>query len=124
MTLNELRDKVFAYAGRRGFHEQPPNFREQIAFAMAELAEALKADRSGKWGKWLDEQISFERDLFRMGTLDYEYFVLGTVEEKIANTVICLCNIAGIYKIDLESHVNAKMTYNEMRPPIGVRKNL
>jgi NTP pyrophosphatase (non-canonical NTP hydrolase) len=38
------------------------------------------------------------------------------VEEEIADAIIRLCDIAGIYGIDLDWHVKAKMAYNETRP--------
>jgi len=116
MTLNELRDESFAYAERQGFHEKPVNLGERLMLITSELSEALEADRKGKWTCERTSLTRRECDLFRMGMLDYEQFVKGTVEEEIADAFIRLGDLAGIYNIDLESHVKAKMAYNKTRP--------
>jgi NTP pyrophosphatase (non-canonical NTP hydrolase) len=111
-NLNELRDKAFAYAERQGFHENRLNFGERLMLVVSELAEALEADREGKWAclaiqDFLDPS---------MPKAEYENRVRGTVQEELADTIIRVADIAGIYKIDLDWHVKAKMAYNQTRP--------
>jgi len=123
MTLNELRDKAFAYAKKQGFHDQPANFGEQLMLIVSELSEALDADREGRWAKFswiLDIETT---DFSDSGIRDsYEKKCKGTVEEEIADTVIRLCDLAGLYNIDLDWHVRAKMAYNETRPHLHGKK--
>jgi len=112
MTLNELRDKAFAYAERQGFHKEPVNFAERIMLVVTELSEAVQADRGDLWAsKTFPDKITCE-DCERM----YALPVAGSVEEEIADALIRMFSIAGIYNIDLDYHVNVKMAYNETRP--------
>jgi hypothetical protein len=48
-SLNELRDRAFAYAKKQGFHERPMNLGERLMLVVSELSEAMEADRAGKW---------------------------------------------------------------------------
>jgi len=109
MTLNEIRDKAFNCAEKHGFHENI-NFGGTLMLIVSELSEALEADRNGKWaGKlgWANpDSVNPE----------YDKLIRGTVEEELADAVIRICDLAGIYKIDLGWHVRAKMAYNETRP--------
>jgi NTP pyrophosphatase (non-canonical NTP hydrolase) len=112
MTLNELRDKAFAYAEKQGFHENI-NFGEKLMLIVSELSEALEADRKGKRAK--NPKMS-NGTYFNVTKELYEKSVRGSVEEELADAIIRLCGLAGIYKIDLDWHVKAKMAYNEKRP--------
>jgi NTP pyrophosphatase (non-canonical NTP hydrolase) len=106
--LNKLRDKAYANARKHGFHEEPVNLGEQLMLIVSELSEALECGRNNKWalGKY---KTTFNKEL-------YETYIRGTVEEKIADAIIRLFDLAGIYNIDLDRHVEMKMTYNETRP--------
>ena len=88
-SLNELRDEAWANAEAHGFHEEPINFAERLMLVVSELAEALEA---------------------------HELHLQGRVEDEIADALIRILDLAGIYKVDLEFHVAAKMQYNEGRP--------
>jgi NTP pyrophosphatase (non-canonical NTP hydrolase) len=125
-SLNELRDEAFACAEKQGFHERPMNLGERLMLVVSELSEALEADRAGKWAPrfvfdnmrrnrvpLLDQKPEFYG---QYGKYDYETFIRGTVEEEIADAIIRLVDIAGIYGIDLDWHVAAKMAYNKTRP--------
>jgi hypothetical protein len=48
-SLNELRNKAFAYAEKQGFHERPMNLGERLMLVVSELSETLEVDRNGKW---------------------------------------------------------------------------
>ena len=125
MTLNELRDKVFANAQKHGFHENN-NFGESLMLVVSELSEALEADRQDKWflknhscAGWkaiFDKACVAEpKDT---GTIIDAYisYIKGSVEEEIVDAMIRLFDIAGVWNIDLDFHVKAKMAYNETRP--------
>jgi len=118
MTLNEIRDEAFAYAEKQGFHEAPFNFGESLMLIVAELSEALEADRKDKWAGNLGDipKICFDRISNKLYPEEYETYVKGSVEEEIADAIMRLCALAGHRKIDLDWHVKAKMAYNSTRP--------
>jgi len=123
MTLKDLRYKAFSCAKKQGFHDQPANFAEQLMLIVSELSEALEADRDGRWAKfsWILDIES--TDFSDSGIRDsYEKKYKGTVEEEIADAVIRLFDLAGLYHIDLDWHVRAKMAYNETRPYLHGKK--
>jgi NTP pyrophosphatase (non-canonical NTP hydrolase) len=126
--LNKLRDKVVEYAVRQGFHNgnhRTVNLGERLMLIVSELSEALEADRNGKWSRDVDEIVHDKTTWLDVTNVPmeiiskkgyYEKYVKGTVEEEIADTFIRICDLAGIYGIDLDFHVAAKMAYNELRP--------
>ena len=118
MTLNKLRDEAFDIAEKSGFHEQI-NFGEKIALVHSELSEALEADRKGAWSKEVAHPLDVwdgKEPLKGHIKAKYENYVRGSVEEELADAIIRIFDIAGIYKIDLDWHVTAKMAYNKTRP--------
>jgi len=128
MTLNELRDKAYKIAEVHGFHgidERGINHDDicrKLMLTVGELSEAMEADRKDRWfnnpywnignvGKFRVLELNPEAlpDGF------YDIGVKGTVEEEIADAIIRLLDLAGVYGIDLDWHVKAKMAYNEKR---------
>jgi NTP pyrophosphatase (non-canonical NTP hydrolase) len=126
MSLNELRDKVFAYVEKQGFHERTMNLGERLMLVVSELSEALDADRQDCWAK--KELIGKAGCYYLSGVVPenikefYLENVKGTVEEELADTIMRICDIAGVYGIDLDWHVAAKMAYNETRPHLHGKK--
>jgi len=125
MSLNELRDEIFAYAEKQGFHEAPFNFGESLMLIVSELSEALEADRKGKYAEnplvpMTNEKVGYDNLLnIKPETITerfYKTFVKGTVEEEIADAIMRLCALAGHNSIDLDWHIKAKMAYNKTRP--------
>jgi NTP pyrophosphatase (non-canonical NTP hydrolase) len=124
-TLNELRDEAVAYAKKQGFHDGTPegvNFAERLMLVVSELSEALEADRAGKWcpkgilgNSKNPVKALTEVNLNTVTKEFYEHHVRGTVEEEIADALIRLFDIAGIYGINLDWHVTAKKAYNDTR---------
>jgi transcriptional regulator with XRE-family HTH domain len=128
MSLNVLRDEAFAYAEKQGFHNRKMNLGERLMLVVSELSEALEADRNGKRSldslpdvfgcKILPENILPETEELNY----YKSHVRGTVEEELADAIIRICDIAGIYGINLDWHIAAKMAYNETRPYMHGKK--
>ena len=136
MTLNDLRDRAYAYAEKQGFHENV-NFGEKFMLIVSELSEALEADRKEKrtpafvsvlklphtLGEGVEKAEDGYPQFMEIKSLPenwitgiYDNEIKGTVEEEIADAVIRIFDLAGIYGIDLDWHVRAKMAYNETRP--------
>jgi len=118
MTLNEIRDEAFENAEEHGFHEKPINFGERLMLIVSELSEALEADRRDDWymkNKQCPVGQGFSPENIGVSNI-YKMHVKGTVEEELADAIIRIGTLAGIYKIDLDWHVKAKMAYNKTRP--------
>ena len=111
MTINEIKDRVFENAEKHGFHENN-DFGRSLMLVVSELSEALEADRNGKWVNEKYKNLISEN----MSNGQFIDIVKGTVEEEIADAIIRLCDIAGVWGIDLNSYIKAKMAYNETRP--------
>lgn len=91
MTLNEMRDRAYANAVNKGFHDSEVTRLVPVKLALVhtEVSEAIEADRKGD-----DENFG----------------------EEIADIFIRLGDLCGMKGIDIESIVASKMAYNESRP--------
>jgi len=116
MTLNKLRDEMFAYAEKQGFHETPFNFGESLMLIVSELSEALEADRADRYYPRHFSKYHDSMPPKAQCKEFYEKYIKGTVEEELADAIMRICALAGHRKIDLDWHVRAKMAYNETRP--------
>jgi len=118
MSLNELRDKAFNIAQEHGFHKKPCDLPTRLMLIVSELSEAMEADRKGIWchnPELLSGKHLLELTINELQKSTYESSVKGTVEEEIADAIIRLLDLAGVYNINLDWHVAAKMAYNEKR---------
>lgn len=121
MTIKKLQDKAFSNALKHGFHHKDQNIAELLMLIVSELSEALEADRNGKWfdgdKEWLklytNRKTEDDADTFDMIFMET---VKNTFEDELADAIIRILDLAGYLNIDLESHVLAKMRYNESRP--------
>jgi transcriptional regulator with XRE-family HTH domain len=128
--LKALRDEAFAYAEKQGFHKREMSFGERLMLVVSELSEALEADRNGKWAPKTTSGVTADDEPITIklcGDVSlysdaYENEIRGTVEEEIADAIIRICDIAGVYGIDLDWHVAAKMAYNKTRPYMHGKK--
>jgi NTP pyrophosphatase (non-canonical NTP hydrolase) len=122
MTINEISKAAYDYAEKKGFHKRDMNLGERLMLVIAELSEALEADRKDSWApkvvsvdypKMRNSDPFADKDAWKK---TYEALFKGTVEEELADAIIRIGDIAGIYGIDLDWHIQAKMAYNETRP--------
>ena len=122
MTIKKLQDTAFANAIKHGFHQKNQNIGELLMLIVSELSEALEADRKGMYFKkttpsWLElyanRKTDDDADTFDM---IFAEEVKDTFEDELADAVIRIADLCGYLNIDLESHIKAKMRYNESRP--------
>jgi len=122
MTIKKLQDTAFANALKHGFHHKNQNIGEMLMLIVSELSEALEADRKGRHYKkttpsWLklyaNRKTDDDADTFDM---IFAKEVKDTFEDELADAVIRIADLCGYLNIDLESHIKAKMRYNESRP--------
>ena len=76
---------------------------------VSELSEALEADRKGRVAN-LDK---FDKGIAH-GDI-FETYIKDTFEDELADTVIRILDLCGARGIDLERHINLKLTYNRSR---------
>ena len=88
MQLNELVDKSYKLALKKGWWDTDRPIREAILMTIVELAEAVQKDRC-------DDNEGFN--------------------EEIADVFIRLFDICGYLDIDIESEIERKLRINEKR---------
>ena len=114
MTLNDLCKHAHKAALAKGWYDKERKLPELLMLTVSELAECLEADRKDKLSSNL--AIGIQNGLHDCSTESFEIFFKDTVEDELADTFIRLADICGFYGIDIESHIRAKMAYNETRP--------
>lgn len=113
--LTELSKQVHQNNKDKGFYDIPTSTLERLALIHSEVSEALEADRSDKFTKvnprsvlgWADD------DVFN---LDFKDEIKDTFEDELADVIIRVLDLAGSKGIDIQSHVDAKIRYNKLRP--------
>jgi len=96
---------------QKGFWDKEREVGTLLMLATSELAEALEADRKGRYtGKIVSEDK--EKEEFPQW---FEQNIKDTFEDEMADTVIRILDICGAMDIDLEWHINQKLKYNRTR---------
>lgn len=143
IELNKLRDEIHNNAVEKGFHEQIEILKkmqesrlftdkqieavssaflgQKLMLVVSEIGEALEANREDRepnyymFEDWQnDEKYSFE-DAFKLHIKD-------TFADELADSIIRLLDLCGLYQIDIEKHVKLKMKYNSLRPKLHGKK--
>ena len=113
--INQLAKEIHEGNKARGFYEGEKNIGEMLCLVHSEISEALEADRKDRFAK---DDINFvngyiyDADFKR----SFEENIKDTFEDEIADAIIRLLDLAAFKKIDIESHIKAKMRYNSLRP--------
>lgn len=77
---------------------------EKIALAISELSESIEALRKNRECKEKRSSTLFEKT------------VKDTFEDEIADAMIRLFDLCGMYNIDINWHIKEKLKYNTSRP--------
>ncbi len=136
MRIKEMVELAHQNARDKGFHSVPSSFGDRIALVHSELSEALEAYRSGDDGytKGPFDPIysdpdgrptrnpghySFTGDEAEMEFMPYKP---EGVWSELADVVIRVADMCGLYGIDLEDAIKKKMSYNRTRPKLHGKK--
>jgi NTP pyrophosphatase (non-canonical NTP hydrolase) len=116
MELNILALAIHENAIMKGFYEngKAQNTGERLALIHAEVSEALEADRNGEYCEFSIDSVNEDQDNSDF-KLAYKDFVKGTFEEEMADIIIRVLDMCAHKKIDIDSHVKAKIRYNTLR---------
>jgi len=114
-TITKLSQIAHGVAKKKGFHEagvQPMG--HYLMLITSELAEAMEADRSGKYACRSD--LQWIKDEERFDAVEFKHAIKDTFEDELADALIRILDLAGLLDIDLGTHVMLKMEYNKTRP--------
>ncbi len=115
MNLNELRDRAWQIAEDKGFHEANLEIGTKLMLVVSELGEAMEALRSDK-RSYIDVFSGILSQLhYKSNPSEFKRDIKDTFEDEIADAIIRLLDLCGCEGIDIQSHVIAKMNYNETR---------
>ena len=101
MTIADMQQRAWQNSESHGFHEEPVDFSTRLMLIVSELAEAQEEERSGR---------PFTETYFS------EKGAPKGIPSELADVIIRVGDLAGVYGIDLEAAVRDKMAYNETRP--------
>ena len=128
MEIKKLVEDAHENARQHGWHDNRRSFGELIALCHSELSEALEDHRDGRE----PDEIYYEckkcpggpcdtlddTSNHQMGVtycLDADKKPCG-IPSELADVIIRIADMCGMYGIDLEAAIAEKMEYNKTRP--------
>ena len=109
--LTAAAEQVHQDNKQKGFWDKEREIGTLLMLVTSELAEALEADRKGRYAGKI-ASVDKEEEEFPQW---FEQNVKDTFEDEMADTVIRILDICGAMDIDLEWHINQKLKYNRSR---------
>jgi NTP pyrophosphatase (non-canonical NTP hydrolase) len=110
--FNSLSKTIHEGNAARGFWEGERKLTEVVMLTVCELAEAIEADRSGKWCSAVEISQYKNRPIPER----FKELIKDSVQDEIADAIIRLLDFSHKFGIDLDFHIQAKLDYNASRP--------
>jgi NTP pyrophosphatase (non-canonical NTP hydrolase) len=109
--FNQLAKEIHEGNASRGFWEGERRLTEVVMLTVCELAEAIEADRAGKW--------CTEKDIIQYLNIPtserFKENIKDSVQDEIADAIIRILDFSHKFNIDLDFHIKAKLNYNASR---------
>ena len=115
MNLTELSQQIHGNNVKKGFYTKDKEVASILMLIVSELSEAMEQD----------EKLNYygnKREIIRIDSSDklerqaqieaFENHVKDTFEDKLANSIIKILDLAGYLEIDIHSHLVEKLKYN------------
>lgn len=138
MNIDELVREAFRTARNKGWHDTPATFGDRVALCHSELSEALEAYRdvyepamspmeplyrNPETGSLTRDSGAYKEVFEERGLSGGPEYVHKFVPHKpegvgaeLADVVIRIADMCGLYGIDLQARIEEKMEYNLTRP--------
>lgn len=110
--LNQLAKKISEANKAKGFTTATDNIGQTLMLVVSEVAEALEADRKGKYANLKEFNHAITPVNFKS---HFEELVKDSFEDEIADAIIRLLDLAGAKEIDIQRHIELKLQYNTTR---------
>jgi len=102
MNFEKYKQEIHQNARDKGFWDAEENIEEKFMLIVSELAEAMEADRKGKYADKKHFLQEFdENDGNQLFNSYFTQYIKDSFEDEIADTVIRLLDFAGGHKIDI-----------------------
>jgi len=119
--LNDAAKTIHEDNKRKGFWDDKRETGTLLMLCVSELAEALEADRKGRYTdlqaynecEKADDVLEADKGAYELSS--FHSLIKDTFEDEIADTVIRILDLCGAMEIDIERHINLKLKYNRSR---------
>ena len=110
--LNDIASVIHSDNVKKGFYQEKREIGTLLMLITSELAEALEADRKGRYARIEDFNNENSKNNF---DLAFCVHVKNSFEDEIADTIIRCLDLVGYLKIDIDFHISQKLKYNRTR---------
>lgn len=116
MTLNQLAADIHAENVAKGFDVTDKPFAQTCMLIVTEVAEAVEADRIGKYAAADDAQFMLETcERIPIEGL-FELRIKDTLEDELTDALMRTLDLMSARGIDIDAHLALKRGYNKTRP--------
>jgi hypothetical protein len=115
-SLDELAATIYQLNKAKGFYDEPTEIGTRLALIHSEVSEALESDRAHKYADKNSALTALELESDAEFQVFFQGNVKDTFQDEIADAIIRLLDLSGYLKLDIESHVYAKLRFNSLRP--------